>query len=874
VTRRSTASRLFVLGSAITSATALAHAANAQLYKDPSAPLTARVADLVGRMTIEEKAAQMQNSAPAIPRLGVPAYDYWNEALHGVARAGEATMFPQAIGMAATWDADLLHAEGRVVAVEGRAKYNQAQRDGNFARYYGLTFWSPNINIFRDPRWGRGQETLGEDPYLSGTLGTAFIRGVQGNDPKYFEAIATPKHFAVHSGPEPLRHGFNVDVAPRDLTETYLPQFRRAIVDGKAYSLMCAYNAVDGKAACANGTLLGDILRRDWGFQGFITSDCGAVDDVTTGHHNTKTNAEGAALTVKMGTDTGCDFKDEMLDLPKAVRQGYLTEADMDTALSRLFTARMRLGMFDPPEIVPFSKIGIKENHSEEHKAISLRAARESIVLLKNDGVLPLANRYSRIAVVGPTATSLIGLEGNYNGTPTEPILPLDGLETALGKDRVSYAQGAPFTAELAVPVPRTAFGEGLTATFYNAPDFSGQPVATRHVREIDINWDLIDPAPGVDRKAYSVRWSGAIAAPAPGDYEFELDTHGCDGGESYTLRIEGAPDMQVGCAGPGQTMKLHFADTRPRAFSLDLSHKSGASGSLSLSWKAPLAALREEAVAKVKQADVVVAFVGLNAWLEGEEMSLKVPGFAGGDRTSIALPGAQLALLEAVAATGKPVVVVLQSGSAIALGADDAKARAVVEAWYPGEQGGQAIAEILKGTVNPSGRLPVTFYKSTAELPPFVDYSMKNRTYRYFAGQPEYAFGHGLSYTTFAYSSPMVAARRIAAGKDQVIKVRVRNAGRLAGDEVAQLYISTPGVKGTPLKSLKGYQRVHLAPGETKTLSFRLTPRDMAFADAKGVMRIVPANYHLWIGGGQQGTGAPGAAGQFQVEGMLALPR
>ncbi|HWI85816.1 MAG TPA: glycoside hydrolase family 3 C-terminal domain-containing protein [Sphingomonas sp.] len=860
----------------------LAPGAPAQLYKDPSAPIAARVSDLVGRMTLEEKAAQMQNVAPAIPRLDVPAYDWWNEALHGVARAGEATIFPQAIGMAATWDADLVHAEGRVVAIEARAKYNKAQREGNRNRYYGLTFWSPNINIFRDPRWGRGQETLGEDPYLAGTLGTEFIRGVQGNHPKYFQAIATPKHFAVHSGPEPLRHGFNVNPSPRDLAETYLPQFRRAITEGKAYSLMCAYNAVDGKAACANGTLLNTILRRDWGFQGFVTSDCGAIDDITTGHRNTRTNAEGAALSVKMGTDTGCDFRNEMLDLPKAVALGHISEREIDVAVRRLFTARMRLGMFDPPEMVPFSSIDIRENHSEAHKELALRAARESIVLLKNDGVLPLGERRIKIAVVGPAATSLIGLEGNYMGTPTTPILPLDGLEEAFGKSNVSYAQGAPFTAEVSVPVPRTAFGDGLTAVFFNNTDFTGPPVATKRVREIDFNWDEIAPAPSVDSKSYSVRWTGNIIPPAPGQYEFELDIHRCDigdGTEQYMLRIEGAPDAHVEsrCEGPNkkrETVIISFADTRPRGLTLELSHRSARSGSVSLSWKAPAAALRDEAVAKANDADVVVAFLGLNAWLEGEEMPLKVPGFEGGDRTNIALPAAQLAMLDAVAATGKPVVVVLQSGSAVALGGDATKARAILQAWYPGEQGGRAIADVLKGTVNPSGRLPVTFYKSTAQLPPFADYSMKNRTYRYFTGEPEYAFGHGLSYASFAYSTPSVASRSVVAGRGQRISVRIRNTGRVAGDEVAQLYLATPGVKGTPLRSLKGYQRVHLNPGQTKTVTFQLSPRDLAFADAKGVMRIVPTTYSLWVGGGQPGTGASGASGQFHMTGTSILPR
>jgi beta-glucosidase len=374
---------------ALVLATTTALPAQAQLYKDPRAPIEKRVDDLVARMTLAEKAAQMQNAAPAIPRLGIPAYDYWNEALHGVARAGEATVFPQAIAMAATWDPDLLLAEGKVIAVEGRAKYNQAQRDRNYDRYFGLTFWSPNINIFRDPRWGRGQETLGEDPYLTGTLATRFIEGIQGEDSKYFAAIATPKHFAVHSGPEPLRHHFNVDPSRRDLAETYLPAFRRTITEGKAYSLMCAYNAVDGKPACANPELLTDTLRRDWGFTGFVTTDCGAVDDVTTGHKFTRTNPEGAALTVKAGSDTGCDFKNEYLDLPKAVEQGFITEAEIDTAVKRLFTARMRLGMFDPPNMVPWSNVPISENHSPAHRALALRAARESIVLLKNDGVLP-----------------------------------------------------------------------------------------------------------------------------------------------------------------------------------------------------------------------------------------------------------------------------------------------------------------------------------------------------------------------------------------------------------------------------------------------------------------------------------------------------
>jgi beta-glucosidase len=864
------------------SATALAQAAGAQIYADANRPVDERVNDLIGRMTLEEKAAQLQNAAPAIARLNIPAYDYWNEALHGVARAGEATIFPQAIGMAATWDKDLMKREGQVVAVEGRAKYNQAQRDRNYERYYALTFWSPNINIFRDPRWGRGQETLGEDPYLTGTLGTQFIEGVQGDNPKYYSAIATPKHYAVHSGPEPLRHGFNVNVAPRDLTETYLPAFRRTVIEGKAASLMCAYNAVDGAPACASQMLLQDILRRDWGFQGFVTSDCGAIDDITTGHKFTKTNLEGAALSIKAGTDTGCNFKNEYLDLPKSVAAGHLTEADMDAALRRLFTARMRLGLFDPASMVPFASIPISANHSSENKAVALRAARESIVLLKNDGTLPLKARAPKIAVVGPTANSLIVLEGNYMGTPVDPVLPIDGMEKAFGKEQVTFAQGAPFTEELAVPVPRTALGDGVTVSFFNGPNFAGQPVATQRVREIDVNFDSIPPAPGVDRNSYSIRWTGTIAPPAPGIYSFELDTHRCDlgdGNESYMIKMEGQPDFPVvsACGGPDKsrkTMQVTFADTRPRAFTLELSHKAGRSGSMTLSWKAPLAALRAEAVEAARKSDVVVAFVGLNAWLEGEEMPLKVPGFVGGDRTHIELPASQLAMIDAVAATGKPLVIVTQSGSAIALGARGNKARAIIQAWYPGEQGGQAIADVIKGVYNPSGRLPVTFYRSTAELPPFESYGMANRTYRYFTGQPEYAFGHGLSYTRFEYSDLKVETPNVSAGRPQTVSVRIRNTGKVEGDEVAQLYLSASGYPGAPLRSLKGFDRVHLAPGQSKVVKFDLSPRDMAFADEKGVMRLQPASYRVWVGGGQPGTVAPGVTSVFTLDGKLQLPR
>jgi beta-glucosidase len=843
-----------------------------------------RLDALIAKMTLEEKAAQLQDSAPAIPRLGIPAYTYWNEALHGVARAGEATVFPQAIGMAATWDKDLLHAEGQVIGLEGRAKYNQAQREGNTGRYFGLNFWSPNINIFRDPRWGRGQETLGEDPYLTGVLATQFIRGIQGDDPRYLTAAATAKHLAVHSGPEPDRHGFNVNPSRQDLAETYLPAFRRTVVDAKAEIVMCAYNAVDAKPACANPQLVNETLRERWGFGGHVTSDCGAIDDITTGHKFTKTNVEAVAAAVKAGTDMNCGSKNEYLDLPKAVAAGLISEREIDAALRRVLGTRFKLGILPVSTRTPWSDVPYSANHSPEHRQLALRAAREAIVLLKNDGILPLRRAPSRIAVVGPGATSLISLEGNYNGTPTAPVLPLDGIRAAFPKSRISYAQGSAFAEGTAVPVPRSAFPAGVTATFFNGTDLSGSPVATRRFAEIDHNWNWIAPAKGVDPRNFSVRWSAMLKPPAAGDYRFELQRRRCDSSakiERYTIRLEGAAPLSVEApcsardAGDSPSVSLHVDSTRPRKLSIEYAHQSpNYAPAITFAWRAPADALRAEAVAAARRSDVVIAFVGLNAWLEGEEMPVEVPGFAGGDRTDIHLPAPQRALLSALEATGKPVIVVLQNGSAVPLGDEGKKARAVVEAWYGGEQGGRAIADVLKGAYNPAGRLPFTVYRGTEQLPAFADYSMKGRTYRYFNGTPEYPFGHGLSYTRFGYSDLHLASAQVSAGKAQQISVRVRNQGPFSGDEVVQLYVATPGRTAVPLRSLKGFERVQLRPGEARTVQLQLEPRDLAFADADGVMRIAPGEYSIWVGGGQQGTGAPGAAATFRMTGEVALQR
>ena len=856
--------------------------ATAQVYKDADAPVEKRVDDLVERMTLDEKARQMQNAAPAIPRLDLPAYDWWNEGLHGLARAGEATVFPQAIGMAATWDKDLLKAEGRVIGTEARARYNQAQREGNVDRYFGLTIWSPNINIFRDPRWGRGQETLGEDPYLTGTLGTAFVEGMQGDDPRYYLAIATPKHLAVHSGPEPLRHGFNVDVAPQDLTETYLPAFRRTITEGKAASLMCAYNAINGRPACGSTLLLKDYVRDAWGFDGFVTSDCGAIDDMVSGHKTQKDWEEASAVSIKAGTDTGCNFKDEYLAIPSAVRRGLLAERDVDTAVKRLMTARIRLGMLDPAGRNPYAAVPYAENHSAAHRAVALRAARESIVLLKNDGLLPVAASARRVLVVGPAAASREALNGNYKGTPVGQALPVDGIATALGAERVRFVQGSPFVEPVALTVPRTVFGpQGVTARFWNGIGFAGPVIATRTEREIDNDWNGVSPAPGVDRTAFSAEYSGTLTVPATGEYVFEIGDRRCDWSEdqqTYVLSIEGQPDVRATSkcftGVPLATPPIRMEAGRPRAFRLAFTHHSPRLGAgLTLAWKPRPDALLQEAVKAAGDADMIVAMVGLTAGLEGEEMKVDAPGFNGGDRTTIALPAVQQRLLDALVATGKPVAIVGISGSALTYGAAGKQAKAVLQAWYGGEAAGQAIGEVLAGTVNPSGRLPVTFYASADQLPRFGDYSMKNRTYRYFTGRPDYPFGHGLSYTRFGYAA-LAAPSAIRAGQGATVAVTVRNDGSVAGDEVVQLYVAPTNRADLPRRSLKGYERVRLAPGESRQVRFTLTPRDLAFADARGDMRVTPGRYRLWIGGGQEGTGAPGAATEVRMTGSTLLPR
>ena len=692
------------------------------IWTDPALPASARVNDLIRRMSLAEKVQQMRNNAPAIPRLGVPAYNYWNECLHGVARAGVATVFPQAIGMAATWDTPLVHQEANVIATEARARHNEyvQTHNGDSAQYYGLTFWTPNINIFRDPRWGRGQETYGEDPFLTARVAVAFIRGLQGDNSRYLEAVACAKHFAVYSGPDPERHRFDAIPPERDLYETYLPQFEAAVREGHVGGVMGAYNSVDGKPACADPFLLSDLLRGRWGFDGYITSDCGAIYDIWANHKYVDTPETAAAAAVKAGDDLCCGTDYDAL--VRAVKEGLISEPQIDKALGHLLEIRFRLGLFDPPAIVPYAQIPISENDSPAHQTLALQVARESMVLLKNDGLLPLDRaRIRRIAVIGANANSIPVLLGNYNGTPSNPVTILDGIRNVAGTDvDVVYEPGC--------------------------------PLASRR---------------DASKKTDAVMLSGALAA--------------------------------------------------------------------------------------ARSADVVIYVGGISPQLEGEEMTRAngFDGFSGGDRTQIELPSVQTDLLRALYATGKPVVFVNCSGSAMAMPWAAKHLPAILQAWYPGEEGGRAVAEVLFGDVNPAGRLPVTFYRSTSDLPPFDDYSMSNRTYRYFEGKPLFAFGHGLSYTRFQYHDARLDATRVTAGDTLKLAFNLKNTGTRDGDEVAQVYFRHVNSAVSQAKlALCGFVRIHVPQGQTAGVAMEIPVERFRYWDvAHQSYTVEPGDYELLVG-------------------------
>jgi beta-glucosidase len=828
-------------------------------YLNPAAPLEARLADLVGRLTLEEKISQMVNDAPAIDRLGIPAYNWWNECLHGVARAGRATVFPQAIGLAAAWDADLMERVATAISDEARAKHHEFVRRGKRGIYQGLTFWSPNVNIFRDPRWGRGQETYGEDPYLTGRLGAAFVRGLQGADARYLKTVSTPKHFAVHSGPESIRHVFDAVVDERDLRETYLPQFEACVRAG-AFSVMCAYNRFMGQACCGSPRLLTEILRGEWGFQGYVVSDCGAIEDMLQGHKLVETEAEAAALGLKSGCDLSCGR--EYASLRRAVDEGLVTESEIDLAVTRLFRARFRLGLFDPPERVAYARIPYDVVDSPENRALALEAARKSIVLLKNEKrTLPLKKSLSRIAVIGPNADDVEVLLGNYNGTPTDSITPLRGIRekvspgtkvlSALGCD---WARNMPVLEVIPSSVLLTRLGEkkinGLTAEYFDNRELRGRPALTRVDPQVDFNWWDGAPVEGFDGDDFGVLWTGTLVPPVSGTYVL-----GGEGFNGFRLYLEGKLLVQFN--GRHQSAKVYkgVGLQKGKAYKLRLEYfQVAGEAHMKLLWARPNPNREAEALAIARQAQAVILVLGLSPRLEGEEMDVPVEGFEGGDRLTLGLPAEQEALMRKVAALGKPVILVLLNGSALAVNWAADNIPAIVEAWYPGQAGGAALADVLFGDWNPSGRLPVTFFRSVADLPPFADYSLKGRTYRYFEGEPLYPFGYGLSYTEFYYTN-LLAPRTIAVGESAEVAVEVRNTGSRAGEEVVEMYVEDAAATvPVPFRALKGFQRVRLEPGQSRIVRFTVTPEMMSLIDDQGRRVVEPGVFNISLGGQQPG--------------------
>jgi beta-glucosidase len=708
-------------------------------FWDAELPVAERVRDLLARLTPAEKAAQMLHEAPAVPRLGISAYNWWNECLHGVARAGTATVFPQAIGLAASFDANLMSEVARAISDEARAKHHAYAAEGDHGYYKGLTYWSPNINVFRDPRWGRGHETYGECPFLTGKLGVSFVQGLQGDDARYLKLVATAKHFAVHSGPEGLRHGFDAKVSDKDLYETYLPAFAALVNDGGVASVMTSYNRVNGEPTSASVTLLRRILRENWRFSGYVVSDCWAIRDIHEQHHVTPGPVESAAAAVKAGCDLNCGCTYE--HLPAALEQGLLNEAELDVSVGRLFEARIRLGMFDPAARVPFSSIPFDVVDSPEHRSLARRAAQQSLVLLKNDGVLPLTLEVRSIAVIGPNADAPLVLWGNYSGTASHTVTPLAGIRQRLPAGvKLYYAEGC---------------------------------------------------------KAQGT----------------ELGT----------------------CAPHGNLT---------------------------------------EAVLLAKRADVSVLVLGLNSQIEGEQGDAG-NSEAAGDKVDLALPGLQQQLLEAVVAVGKPVVVVLVAGSALAVNFAEQRASAMVQAWYPGEEGGRALADVLFGDVSPAGRLPVTFPRSLADVPAFEDYAMRGRTYRYLEAEPLFPFGFGLSYTRFAYSQLELSATEAPCSQDLQVElsVTVTNVGTCASDEVAQLYVkdlesSVP----VPHHELRGIERLHLAAGAAQRLVFKLSAKSLSLIDNAGNRQLEPGTFRLFIGGSQPDPRSVALVGTAPLSAELVL--
>ena len=845
------------------SATTLTISAQTLPYQNPQLTPQQRADDLLGRLTLDEKVRLMMDSSPAIERLGIPQFQWWNEALHGVGRNGYATVFPITMGMAASWDDELLHQVFTAVSDEARAKAQQAKHSGNIRRYQSLSFWTPNINIFRDPRWGRGQETYGEDPYLTSKMGLAVVRGLQGYSydgkplSSYKKLLACAKHFAVHSGPEWNRHTFNVENLPeRDLWETYLPAFKSLVQEGDVAEIMCAYQRIDGQPCCSQTRYEQQILRDEWGFDGLITSDCGAIRDFLPRWHNTaKDGAEASAQAVLAGTDVECGS--EYRNLPEAVRRGDIKESDLDRSLRRLLIARFELGDFDSDDLVSWTKIPETVIASKEHKDIAYRMAQKSIVLLKNNGVLPLSTYAAtesqptgKVVVMGPNANDSVMMWGNYSGYPTRTITALEGIRQKLSI--VNSQLSIPYIPACALTrneVVESRFGEitsplgpkGMQAIYYNNTELQGVPAATVTLAQpIQLsNGGNTVFAPGVNLENFSARLDGTfiptrdetVVFNISGDDKLRLIVNGDTLVNVWNVRhrIQGGKKELAVKAGTNYRLQIDYV-------------QETGYGALNFDIQSRVTPTREQLLTQVGDAATVIFVGGISPSLEGEEMRVNEPGFQGGDRTSIELPQAQRDILRILHDAGKRVIFVNCSGGAMGLVPEQESCDAILQWWYAGEQGGLALADVLFGDYNPTGKLPVTFYKNVDELPDFLDYTMNSRTYRYYQGEPVFPFGHGLSYTTFQIDKPNYANNKV--------QVRVKNTGSRDGMETLQVYIRNTADKEGPLKTLRAYRQVELKAGEQQTVAIPLPRQSFEGWDAKtNTMRVVPGKYEIMVG-------------------------
>jgi beta-glucosidase len=827
------------------------------IHKDATKSFEERAKFLVSQMSLQEKVSQMSYNSVGIDRLEIPEMNWWNECLHGVARAGIATVFPQGIGMSAMWDRKQMFENSNAISDEARAKHHDFASKNKRGIHQGLTFWTPNINIFRDPRWGRGMETYGEDPYLTGELGVQFIKGLQGDDPTYYKVIATAKHFVVHSGPEANRHSFNVDPSPFDMLNTYGPQFEKVVKESGVYSVMCAYNSYKGIPCCGNKEL-SDLLRNDWGFKGYVVSDCWAVTDFFAkgAHEIVKTEAEASAMAVKAGTDLNCG--DSYPSLLKAVSQGLISEAEINVSVERLVVARLKLGLFAPKGAVKYEDIPYSVVDSEVHRLLALQSARKSMVLLKNEGLLPLNKNLKKVAVIGPNANDVDILLGNYNGFPSQPLTPLQGIINKLPNAKVTFAQGCKLADGLPTyeAVPNAVLftdsklkNNGLKAEYFSNTTLNGKPAHTQVDQNVDFLWGTKAPFSDLSYDKYSVRWTGYLSVTKSGNYAL--------GGESYNgMKLYIDDKLIVESDNIYEPKKvyeyMHLEANKVYKIKLEFKQDGSEHAVMRFLWEVPNENLDKEAMDLAKESDVVVFCMGLSPLLEGEEMKVKVDGFAGGDRIDIKLPASQTNLMKKISTLGKPMVLVLLNGSALAINWENENIPAILEAWYPGQAGGTAIADVLFGDYNPSGRLPLTFYKDIKDIPPFEDYNMKGKTYRYFQGKPLYEFGFGLSYSTFKYNN-LVLENEVATDKDIQISVAVTNTGKVEGDEVTEVYMTnSKGDFQNTIRTLVGFERTFLKAGETKNINFTIKSKQLAQINADLKMEVNPGEYVFSIGGAQ----------------------